>query len=295
MGPHRVAHGDASEYTSMLRSTFVHLEGIGLATEAALWSRGILDWSDLRGTAASGLVHAPRQATLDRELVASELALSERRGGWFAHRLPSAETWRLYPTFHQETAFLDIETTSLSPYEGIVTTVSVHGGGATRTFVADDDLEELPAYLARFQLLVTFNGIRFDVPFLQVRFPELIVPPGHIDLRFVLYRIGYAGGLKRIEQTLGLGDRSGVEGIHGVDAVRLWEQHRQGRSGALERLVKYNRADTINLEPLLEFAVRELARRLLPRRGKGEVEGPNRLPHPPEMGKDRRDGSALPQ
>ncbi|MCI4358735.1 MAG: ribonuclease H-like domain-containing protein [Thermoplasmata archaeon] len=274
MGPHRYTLGRTERYSTMLRSTFVHLQGIGLATEAALWSRGILDWSDLRGSAGSGLVHAPRQASLDRELIASELALSERRGVWFAHRLPSAETWRLYPTFHRETAFLDIETTSLSPYEGIVTTVSVHGGGATRTFVAEEDLEELPAYLARFQLLVTFNGIRFDVPFLLVRFPDLIVPPGHIDLRFLLYRIGYAGGLKRIEQTLGLGDRAGVEGIHGLDAVRLWEQHRQGRSGALERLIRYNRADTVNLEPLLDFAVTELARRLLPTPLRPEPGGP---------------------
>ncbi|HEV2520114.1 MAG TPA: ribonuclease H-like domain-containing protein [Thermoplasmata archaeon] len=249
----------------MIRSTFLHLPGVGPATEAALWSRGILDWSDLRPPRVPGTPGVTHPA-FERELAASELALSERRAGWFAHRLPGSECWRLFPEFHREAAFLDIETTSLSPYEGIVTTVCVHGGGATRSFVADDDLEELPAYLDRFQLLVTFNGIRFDIPFLRVRFPQLLVPPAHIDLRFLLYRIGYAGGLKRIEQTLGLGDRAGVEGIHGLDAVRLWEQHRQGRPGALERLVQYNRADTVNLEPLLEFAVRELGRRLLPSR-----------------------------
>lgn len=254
----------------MLRSTFVHLTGIGASTEAALWARGILDWNDLRGPSEVVRGSAPA-SHLERELDGSESALSERRGEWFARRLPSSETWRLFPAFRPETAFLDIETTSLSPYEGIVTTVTVHGGGSTRTFVADEDLEELPAYLGRFQLLVTFNGVRFDVPFLKVRFPELVVPPAHIDLRFVLYRIGYAGGLKRIEQTLGLGDRTGVEGVHGLDAVRLWEQHRQGRSGALERLVQYNRADTVNLEPLLDFAVEELSRRLLPARPAARV------------------------
>ncbi|MCI4348018.1 MAG: ribonuclease H-like domain-containing protein, partial [Thermoplasmata archaeon] len=74
----------------------------------------------------------------------------------------------------------------------------------------------------------------------------------------------YTGGLKRIEKELGLGDRTGVEGIEGIDAVRLWEDARRGVPGSLEKLVNYNRADAVNLEPLLEFAVREMSARLLP-------------------------------
>jgi hypothetical protein len=233
-------------------------------TESELWLRGVRDWSDLRGASGSPAVARLEGPAIERELDESERALAERRVDWFARRLPASEAWRLYPVFRPETAFLDIETTGLSPYEGIVTVVTVHGGGKTRSFVADDDLEELPSYLGRFGVLATFNGRRFDVPFLEFRFPELVAPPAHIDLRYLLYRIGYAGGLKRIEQTLGLGDRSGVEGIHGLDAVRLWEEYRRGRTDSLERLVRYNRADTVNLEPLLDFATRELRRRLLP-------------------------------
>jgi len=75
--------------------------------------------------------------------------------------------------------------------------------------------------------------------------------------------LGFAGGLKRIEARLGLGDRTGVEGIGGLDAVRLWQQYRRGDPSSLERLVRYNRADTVNLEPLAEFATRELTGRLL--------------------------------
>lgn len=248
----------------MLRSTFLHLSGIGPATEAALWRQGLRDWKELASPTGSGV----REATLNRELAASEAALSERRVEWFAQRLPPAESWRLYPEFQPETAFLDIETTSLSPYEGIVTVVTVHTPGRTRSFVADDDLEELPGYLGRFDLLVTFNGILFDVPFLEHRFPQLVAPAAHIDLRFVLKRLGHAGGLKRIEERLRLGDRSGVEGVDGLEAVRLWHRHRRGEAGALDRLVRYNRADTVNLEPLLDFAVAELAGRLLPTPGR---------------------------
>ena len=102
------------------------------------------------------------------------------------------------------------------------------------------------------------------MPFLLASFPQMLVPPAHIDLRFLLYRIGHAGGLKRIEQRLGLGDRSGVEGVDGLEAVRLWQEYRRGSAHALDRLIRYNRADTVNLEPLLRFAATELERRVLP-------------------------------
>jgi uncharacterized protein len=265
---------------SLLRATFLHLPGIGPATEAALWRQGIRDWEELRASARSAPVGRAPAPGLLPGIAASEEALRRRDAAWFGRRLPDAERWRLYPEFRDRTAFLDIETTSLSPYEGIVTVVSVHGAGATRSFVAGEDLAEVPAYLGRFPLLVTFNGSRFDVPFLEVALPEFVAPPVHIDLRFLLYRLGLSGGLKRIEATLGLGDRGGVEGIDGLAAVRLWHEHRRGNAGALDRLVRYNRADTRNLEPLLEHAIRELTARLplgaAP--GAGGAIGPDAIP-----------------
>jgi uncharacterized protein len=247
----------------MLRATFQHLRGVGPVTEAELWRRGVVDWTQLTGPAgaAAGVPPAAR-ARLAGEVAASERALAEGDAAWFGRRLAEREHWRLYPAFRSQTAFLDIETTSLSPYEGIVTVVTVHGGGRTRSFVAGEDLEELPAYLRPFTVLVTFNGSRFDVPFLEVAFPRWTPPAVHIDLRFVLYRLGLAGGLKRIEMAVGLGDRTGVEGVDGLEAVRLWKEYRQGRAAALDRLVRYNRADTTNLEPLLDLAVGELSSRL---------------------------------
>ncbi|MCI4345907.1 MAG: ribonuclease H-like domain-containing protein [Thermoplasmata archaeon] len=248
----------------MLRSTFLHLRGIGPWTEASLWRSGLSSWEEFRSRRTLDGVSPDRKARWDAELDRSEEALRSRSAEFFAERLPANEHWRLYPEFRKETAFLDIETTSLSPYDGIVTVVAVHGGGETRSFVAGDTLEELPAYLRRFRVLATFNGIFFDVPFLEVAFPRWVAPRAHIDLRFVLRRLGYSGGLKRIEQQLGLGDRSGVEGLRGLDAVRLWHDWRRGKREALDLLVEYNRADTVNLEPLLDFAVGELGNRLRP-------------------------------
>jgi uncharacterized protein len=248
----------------VLRSTFLHQSGIGAITEAELWRAGIRDWGDLRARAGELGMGRITIGRLEQEITASEVALAEHDAAWFGRRLPEREHWRLYPEFAAETGFLDIETTGLSPYEGIVTVVGVHGSAGTRSFVAGEDLEELPAYLRRFRILVTFNGSRFDLPFLEFAMPQLTAPPVHIDLRFVLYRLGLSGGLKRIEERLGIGGREGVEGIAGLDAVRLWQEFRRGNPLALQRLVRYNRADTVNLEPLLQFAVTELAKRHLP-------------------------------
>jgi uncharacterized protein YprB with RNaseH-like and TPR domain len=248
----------------VLRATFLHLSGVGPVTEANLWAAGVRDWADLLARLDSLGLSASVVGRLRGEIASSERAFAERDAPWFGRRLPDREHWRLHSTFRAQSAYLDIETTGLSPYAGIVTVVSVHGGGATRTFIAGDNLEELPAYLRRFPILVTFNGSRFDVPFLEACFPQFQAPPIHIDLRFVLYRLGHAGGLKRIEERLGVGDRTGVEGVHGLDAVRLWQEYRRGSAAALDRLVRYNRADTVNLEPLLELAATELERRVLP-------------------------------
>lgn len=248
---------------TVIRATFQHLPGIGPGTEAELWRNRVLDWSELLDAPAGRSVSDAVRSRLEQEIAASERALADRNVAWFGRRLPEREHWRLFPEFEPETAYLDIETNGLSPYGGIVTVASVHAHGETRTFVAGEDLEELPAYLGRFPVLVTFNGSRFDVPFLCAVFPAMVPPPVHIDLRFLLYRLGLSGGLKRIEAALRIGDRSGVEGIDGLEAVRLWQEYRRGSRAALDRLVRYNRADTTNLEPLLRRAVNQLSGRLL--------------------------------
>ena len=53
-----------------------------------------------------------------------------------------------------------------------------------------------------FDLVVTFNGTSFDLPFIRRAFPNISLPAVHIDLRFVMRRLGYRGGLKKIEKEI---------------------------------------------------------------------------------------------
>jgi hypothetical protein len=75
-----------------------------------------------------------------------------------------------------------------------------------------------------------------------------------IDLRFVLYSLGFRGGLKGVERQLGA-DRGNLRDVDGFFAVLLWEdflktQNRQ----TLETLLAYNVQDTITLENLMVTA-----------------------------------------
>ncbi len=55
-----------------------------------------------------------------------------------------------------------------------------------------------------------------------------------------------------------------VQGLDGWDAVRLWYQWRGGDEGALDLLLRYNAADTRNLEPLAELLYEQMVSRFGP-------------------------------
>ena len=136
-----------------------------------------------------------------------------------------------------------------------VTMIGVYDGSRTRTYVKGEDLQEFAEDIGQYQLLVTYNGAGFDLPFLQRRFPGIRFDHLHIDLCPALHRLGYKGGLKRIEERLGLAAAPEHGGLSGWDAVRLWHEYQRGSQEALALLTAYNTEDIVNLETLLEFRV----------------------------------------
>ena len=69
---------------------------------------------------------------------------------------------------------------------------------------------------SKYRLLVSFNGARFDFPFIKSEFPEIEFKQLHIDLMYPLRRIGYSGGLKNIEKLLGISRSDDTEGMTGL-------------------------------------------------------------------------------
>ncbi len=252
-----------------LESTFLHLPSVGPATERNLWRAGIRSWDDLeealdRGVLPGwGRISGERVREWRRALRASRAALAAGDASFFASLLPPREHWRAAREFLEDAVFLDVETTGVGWLDG-VTVVGVSDGAGYRALVRGRGLERLGSLLEGKKLLVTFFGSVFDLPVLRREFPGLPLPVLHVDLCFLLRRLGYTGGLKRVEALLGLGRPGRVLGMGGRDAVLLWREFVLGGDAlALDLLVEYNRADVENLRPLLEFACSEMSRRLM--------------------------------
>ena len=175
--------------------------------------------------------------------------------GSFTRTCLRGRSWRLYTEFADRACFLDIETTGLSADYDKVTTIGALGDGKPALFVQGVNLDQFPAYIAQFPLLVTFNGSQFDVPFLRAHFPQARLDHAHIDLRFVFHTLGYRGGLKEVERNLGLRRDQTIQGVDGFEAVRLWHRYRRGDRAALMKLALYNLTDVVNLVELIDIAV----------------------------------------
>jgi uncharacterized protein YprB with RNaseH-like and TPR domain len=119
--------------------------------------------------------------------------------------------------------------------------------------------------MAPYDLIVTFFGLGFDVPYLQAVYPRLCFDRPHLDLCFAAKQLGLRGGLKHIERMLHIDRAPTIRDMDGWDAVRLWSRWRHRRdAAALELLLAYNEADCVNLQPLADFLYCDLVHRCRP-------------------------------
>jgi uncharacterized protein YprB with RNaseH-like and TPR domain len=243
-----------------LTNSFIGVRGVGEATEQRLWQRGVTRWADYDPAVARDCrgVGATTADRIEAFVDEAPERLDDRDASFFDRKLPSSERWRLYEDFRDEAAFFDIETTGLDEHRDSVTTVSVHRDGETRTLVNGGGTQPDHEPLTRERLadaldaplLVTFNGIRFDQPFLETSL-GWSTEAAHLDLMYPCKRLGLDGGLKTIEGEVGI-DRDHPD-ISGRDAVRLWREYERGDASSLETLVSYNREDTVNLRRLMDL------------------------------------------
>ncbi len=238
----------------MLRNTFVHIPGVGSKTELALWSSGCLTWEDALSDKRKTSFGTVADAAALKHLEQSEAALSDGQHQFFAKSLGMPEAWRAWGEFSGRTVYLDIETDGGNSGDAI-TCIGLYDGAEFRCLVRDQDLAELPDVLSHYSMIVTFFGAGFDLPMIKKRWSFLEIDQIHLDLCPTMRKLGIQGGLKKIEKQLGLQRDEEAEGLNGLDAIRLWRQYeRRGDVGALEKLIKYNREDVVNLERLAEHA-----------------------------------------
>lgn len=154
--------------------------------------------------------------------------------------------------------FLDIETTGLSHHYDEITVIGWSIGGRASTVIKGQRYDRLLEDAKEAVALVTFNGIRFDQRFLRQELPDVRLPEHHIDLMYLCRRVGLTGGQKSIERELGLDLRGEIADINGFAAVLLWHSYLRGDLEALERLVRYNRADIAAMGAIFDCVLTKL-------------------------------------
>lgn len=246
----------------MLQQTFIHIPGIGKQTELDLWEHGIHSWDDAdRFEKRFGAVGVRLQQKLDEYIPRSRQAIKQKNAAFFERLSGLGEAWRIFPEFADQCVYLDIETTGLSSVFDMVTMVGLYDGRKYKVFVEGDNLQELPGHLKDYSVVVTFNGANFDLRFLKLAFPELALPPIHIDLRWVTRKLGMKGGLKSVEARLGLKRSAETEAMTGYDATVLWAKYLRGEKSALEQLIQYNTEDVVHLKAIMQIAYDRLCKR----------------------------------
>ena len=152
-------------------------------------------------------------------------------------------------------AYLDIETTGLSPTDCMITVVGIYVCNQEenklnqlvgKEITADSVIEALQGV----SIIHTYNGSRFDLPFihgclgidLNRTFP-------HRDLMLDCWKNNLYGGLKAVEWQLGIERR--LKDMNGYEAVRLWWKYVDSFDlEALNKLLEYNKEDVVNLKTL---------------------------------------------
>ena len=190
---------------------------------------------------------------MEKGIEKSSQHLENNNPSYFSKLLPSNQSWRFFPEFRESTVYLDIETTGLDRYYNSITTIAIYDGHEIKTYVQGQNLNDFIEDIQKYKVIVSYNGKSFDIPFIENYF-NIRLDHAQIDLRYVLYSLGYRGGLKGCERQLGM-DRGELSDIDGFFAVLLWDEYlRTGDQKALDTLLAYNIQDTITLENLIVTA-----------------------------------------
>jgi uncharacterized protein YprB with RNaseH-like and TPR domain len=152
-------------------------------------------------------------------------------------------------------AYLDIETTGLSHYDCDLTVIGI-ALEKNRKIEVIQLIEEKLTEVRLFKALkgvdeiYTYNGSRFDLPFIREKLDiDLKDCFKHTDLMYDCWKKNLKGGLKVVEQKLGI--KRKLTGVDGFMAVQLWWDYINNyNEEALKTLLDYNKEDVVNLRVL---------------------------------------------
>ncbi|MBC2703521.1 ribonuclease H-like domain-containing protein [Desulfobacula sp.] len=231
-----------------MNCSFLHIPSIGQKTERKIWENEIRTNEEFIKSPTNSIPPRTREKIINH-INTSRSNMEDPHQ--YYDNLPSSEQWRIFKRFQKNTAYIDIETTGLDTYRDKITTIALYDGENIKHYVNGINLDEFKKDICDYNVIVTYNGKTFDVPFIESFF-NIEISHCHLDLRYILKSLGYSGGLKSCEKQLGIGRGDDLDGVDGFMAVLIWNHYRRRKDKkALETLLAYNIEDVLNLEYLM--------------------------------------------
>ncbi len=141
----------------------MHIPGISKARESRLWNLGITDWDICLTETKNRMLSAKHLWFVQK----SKEEAARKNHLFFSPLLERTDHWRAYPEFSDRCAFIDIETTGLSKERNRITTIALYDGKDSKVFINGKNLDSFPKVMEDYSMIVTYNGICFDVPFIE--------------------------------------------------------------------------------------------------------------------------------
>ena len=164
--------------------------------------------------------------------------------------------------------YLDIETTGLSPANDDITIIGLLCNDTFQQFTKNINLKSY--YVDEFIMMneptevVGYNSNKFDIPFMESFGVETLANLKQTDLMIQCHSLNLKGGLKKVEQILGI--RRQHEPLNFFQQKALWKKWINTNDwNSLDRLLAYNKEDVMNL-PLVE----EKLKQRLDKKGKAQ-------------------------
>lgn len=222
--------------------------GIGPGRAERLRREGVDTWSQILDHGQLSLFPSQENFAVER----LQHLLEAKDVHSLSSLTPGKYKYLLALEFPELVTFLDIETTGLSHIYHTLTLVGYCGESQWHAEIMGRGAmfsEDFRDRLASAPILVTFNGILFDIPFLQSN--ETLPRHESLDLRFLSRRLGYSGSQKSVEEQLGIRRPRSIGGVRGEQAPALWHRTIRGDRRALSSLLKYNYYDVRGLYAIL--------------------------------------------
>jgi len=152
-------------------------------------------------------------------------------------------------------AYLDIETTGFSKIHCDLTLVgiAIEKGQQlelVQPYGSAITAQALSEALYSVDEIYTYNGSRFDLPFIKAKLQlDINKDFKHRDLMYDCWKQQHRGGLKAVEQKLGI--KRHLTDIDGYMAIKLWWDYvNNNNQAAFNTLLEYNKEDIVNLKAL---------------------------------------------